>query len=108
MNVAEERKTFIEAMQVIQDDRKKEIGAHIWKRHLNRYGAPAYFYELAGILSRLEELIIHHDPAETANYPKLLDLLTDMGNYTGFLYEWVEEQRQRQLGGNDPLAEFLP
>lgn len=89
--------TFIEAMLEIQKDREKEIGGHIWRRHLDRYGPAAYFYELAGILGRLEQLILLKPPNEDYNIPKIQDLLIDMANYDGFMYDWFGNLRTRRL-----------
>lgn len=93
--------TFIEAMLAIQEDRKREVGKHIWKRHLDRYGPEAYFYELAGILGRLEQLIVHKPDGQDYNFGKIKDLQIDLGNYDGFLFDWFAElERSRNpLGG---------
>ncbi len=65
-----------------------------WSRHLDRYGLPAYFYELAGIVGRLESLIIDIDPT-TVPAGTIEDKLVDLGNYAGFMYDWMQAQKAK-------------
>ncbi len=70
-----------------------------WKRHLNRYGLAAYFYELAGILGRLESLIIDDVapdgvPSEVVG-EAIQDKLLDLGNYASFMHDWIEEEKEK-------------
>jgi hypothetical protein len=83
---------FIKAMVEIQGSRSAEVGGHLWQRHLNRHGPTPYMWELVGITGRIEHLLVHRDPAKPFPVEKLKDLLVDLGNYSGFLYEWLEHQ----------------
>ncbi|KKK58759.1 hypothetical protein LCGC14_3041190 [marine sediment metagenome] len=65
-----------------------------WKRHLDRYGLPAYFYELAGIVGRLESLIIDADPTMVPSQD-IEDKLIDLGNYASFMYDWMQERKAK-------------
>lgn len=89
---------FVNAMLDIQENRKRELGKHTWRTHLDRYGPAPYAWELIGITSRLEAAIINRHPETSMNTPKVLDLLVDLGNYASFLYDWiVEKEEQEQL-----------
>ncbi len=68
-----------------------------WSRHLDRYGPVAYFYELAGIMGRLESLIVDDDvpegvPSEVVA-EAIEDKLLDIGNYASFMYDWLQAKR---------------
>ena len=65
-----------------------------WMRHLDHYGLPAYFYELAGIVGRLESLIIDIDPTIVSG-EIIEDKLVDLGNYAGFMYDWMQAQKAK-------------
>ncbi len=63
-----------------------------WKQHLDRYGPISYFYELAGILGRLESLMTNPTSREDT-FDEVQDKLLDLGNYASFIYDWIEEQK---------------
>lgn len=100
---------FVAAMNAIQGDRCAEVGGHLWFRHLERYGAVAYFYELAGIVGRIEQVLVGNPgavPEDDVLASKLEDLLVDLGNYAGFMYEWLKAKRHELL--HQKLSEHLP
>lgn len=85
--------TYDEARAKIRGSRE-HYGSQ-WKTHLDRYGPRAYFYELAGILGRLESLIVDDadaffDIPPEAVMAEVQDKLLDLGNYASFIYEWIE------------------
>ncbi len=65
-----------------------------WKEHLDRYGPIAYFYELAGILGRLES-IMTNPTSRDETFDEVQDKLLDLGNYASFIYDWIEEQKAK-------------
>ena len=70
-----------------------------WSRHLDRYGPVAYFYEMAGIMGRLESLLVDNDipegvPDEVAA-EAIEDKLLDIGNYAAFMYNWIQAEKER-------------
>ena len=88
---------YDEARAEIRKDRE-HYGSQ-WSRHLDRYGPVAYFYELAGIMGRLESLIVDDDvpegvPSEVVA-EAIEDKLLDIGNYASFMYDWIQEEKER-------------
>ncbi len=67
-------------------------------RHLDRYGPVAYFYELAGIMGRLESLMTNpianlEEGGLAATEAEIEDKLLDLGNYASFIYDWIQAQK---------------
>lgn len=91
MNV-EQHPAFNDAMNATQVDRETEIGKHVWEAHMDQYGPSAYTMELAGIVGRLGAIlwpaVSELGELSPRQIAKVLDLLKDLGNYTGFTYEW--------------------
>ncbi len=83
---------FIAAMEATQVDRESEIGRHVWQQHMDQYGPSGYMMELAGIVGRLGAIlwpaVSELGELSPRQIAKVLDLLKDLGNYTGFTYEW--------------------
>jgi len=97
MTPGEQRAVFIEAMQAIKDDRRAEIGKHIWREHLDDLGPAGYLFDLIGIVGRLRAIlwpgVQHLSSLTEAQVDKVLDLLIDLGNYAGFTHDWIQENR---------------
>ena len=88
---------YDEARAEIRKDRE-HYGSQ-WNRHLDRYGPVAYFYELVGIMGRLESLIVDDDvpegvPSEVVA-EAIEDKLLDIGNYASFMYNWIQAEKHR-------------
>ena len=88
---------YDEARAEIQASRESTYGSQ-WIRHLDRYGPVAYFYEMAGIMGRLESLIVDYSvaPPEVSSEALdevVLDKLLDLGNYASFIYDWMQTQK---------------
>lgn len=83
--------TFTEAMAAKRDERASEVGRHTWKESVERYGLPYLFAEMASIMSRLEAMIWWPglEAINKADTKRLEDLVVDLGNYTGFLYDAI-------------------
>ncbi len=102
-------RTLEEAMEEIRTDRGSNDGGHTFKRHLDRYGPAAYFYELAGILGRLEALLADRGNIawqEDFEWDRCFDLLIDLGNYDKFLFEWLQwfrDQMEKEAVRNPPV-----
>ena len=90
--VAEQRSVFLKAMKTVQDDRQAEVGGHTWESYTLRYGPQILFAEIASITSRIEQLIWRKDEGELTpeQLARLEDLTVDLGNYSGFLFEWAQ------------------
>lgn len=100
-----ETPNYMEAMKKIQESRASEVYGHLWMRHLNRYGLVAYFWELAGILGRLEHILVRTS-SPVDRRAKVKDLLLDLGNYAGFMYEWI--CRQEEAESQEEFRRNLP
>ena len=90
--------TYDEARAKIRADRE-HYGSQ-WKHHLDRYGPIAYFYELAGIMGRLESLMTYplpnpYEGGLAAVEEEILDKLLDLGNYAAFMYDWMQERKAK-------------
>ncbi len=77
-----------------------------WRTHLDRYGSVAYFYELAGILGRLEFMMVHLPKFEDMPEAEVQDKLLDLGNYASFIYDWIVEQKAKRE--HDTFKDKLP
>lgn len=104
MTPGEQHQAFVEAMLAIQKDRKDETADHTWKAHLDRYGLAIYFADLAGIVGRLEGLVWkrRYDDLTPRQQEKVIDLLVDLGNYAGFMYEWLQGQPKVTISSEIP------
>ena len=92
MNPAEQKSAFLKAMENVQSIRKREVGGHTWQLYIRRYGPQIIFAEIASITSRIEELIWkkNEDSLTTEQKNRLKDLTIDLGNYSGFLFNWIQ------------------
>lgn len=93
MNVAEQRTTFLEAMKVIREDRSTDVGEHTWRDYADVYGERILFAEIASITSRLKA-VFWDSEYTTDRKARAEDLLVDLGNYAGFLYDYIQEDEQ--------------
>ena len=86
--------TFVNAMKKVQSDREREAGGHTWKVYTRRYGPQIIFAEIASITSRIEALIWKksEDSLTAEQKNRLRDLTVDLGNYTSFLFDWIQER----------------
>lgn len=89
---------YDEARAEIQASRESTYGSQ-WMRHLDRYGPIAYFYEMVGIMGRLESLIVDDNipdgVPEEALVEAIQDKLVDLGNYASFIHDWMEEEMKK-------------
>lgn len=89
MNTAEQRSAFLEAMEEIKADRSKDVGEHTWRRYADEYGERILFAEIASITSRLRAIFWDGEYDQTTQKARAEDLLIDLGNYSGFLYDFI-------------------
>lgn len=94
---------YDEARAEIREQRQAQYGSQ-WMRHLDRFGPEAYFFEMAGILGRLEDMMVgeNWDMFEDSIQDKLLDI----GNYASFVYDWIEAQKAKRT--DQEFRESLP
>ncbi len=89
---------YEEARAKIQANRENTYGSQ-WMRHLDRYGPVAYFYEMVGIMGRLESLIVDDNIPEGVPEEVLVeaiqDKLVDLGNYASFIHDWMEVEMKK-------------
>ena len=91
VNVAEAKKDFLKAMSEVKNQRVEEVGGDGWQSYVEIYGPQALFAEIASITHRLK-LLFWDTPYNVAQQQKAMDLLVDIGNYAGFLFEWVKDK----------------
>ena len=81
---------FIAAMTAKQTERVEEVGQDTWREYVDIYGFRILYAEIASINSRLKQLfwddVLLHDQVARAS-----DLLIDLGNYTSFLYDVIQD-----------------
>ena len=104
MNVAEQKSAFMKAMADTQENREAELGKPTWRENVEAHGPSILYAELAGITGRLKALIWDKPDNVHYNYDKIEDLLVDLGNYTGFLYEHMREKREEIFGNAPPFG----
>jgi hypothetical protein len=98
------------AMQHVQAERSAEVGGHTWHITVERYGLSFLFVEMASAFSRLEQMLwVDQTLNPYANpgdfkYDRAYDLLIDLGNYTDFLYQALQEFEKK----NPPVSTQRP
>lgn len=98
-------RTYDERRAEVRDDREGLYGSQ-WRFHLQRYGPVAYFYEMAGIMGRLEAMLVS-PPVETDEMElQIMDKLLDLGNYASFIHDHIVEQRLARI--EQDFKEKLP
>ena len=92
----ERHERLVDAMLVIQGKRMVEIVEHTYPDLVETYGLRILFAEIASIVSRLKRILWTNHDYEIPDWDRLFDLLTDLGNYTDFIYDEALKQEKRE------------
>ena len=87
----DQKEAFLKAMASKQAERIAEVGQDTWREYVDTYGFRILYAEIASINSRLKQLFWDTDQLLHGQVERASDLLIDLGNYTSFLYEAIQD-----------------